>query len=106
MSDRLRVRRARHGALARDLPVADGQFDQSGLRVVMRYDFRLLLRDVGKALYQRIADALVVAAAGALEKRLVGGVLHERVLEGVARACPEPTTVRQPRLNERVERRR
>ena len=77
------------GALQRPpsggLPIGNGLLDQAGLGVVLRQQLRSGVDDLGKVGFQSGGDALVVLLAGALQKRLVGGVLDESVLEAVGR---------------------
>ena len=56
---------------------------QAGLGEVVRYDLRRGVRLGGEPLLQGTGDGGVELLAPSLEHRLVGGILHQRVLEGV-----------------------
>src|SRR5262249_45498572 len=79
------IRRALESPLAGLLPIRNGLRGAPCLGVVMRQQFRLLLTRLGKPLRQHLRNLLVVLASGPPEQRRIGGILHQGVLEAVAR---------------------
>jgi hypothetical protein len=73
-------------------PVADRLLRQPGLRAVLGKRRGLGRRNLGKLLFKRRGDAGMQLLAPAAQQRTVGGVLHQRVLEGIFRigGCPAP----------------
>jgi hypothetical protein len=51
----------------------------------MRHQLRLGARHLGKPILQQLCRPLVILLAGALQQRLVSGILYQRMLEQVAR---------------------
>ncbi|WP_410969709.1 hypothetical protein, partial [Salmonella sp. SAL4450] len=51
--------------------------------VVVRQEFGLCFRRVGKPLGQHLSNALVILLARTLQQRLVRGILNQRMLEDV-----------------------
>src|SRR6266566_5085101 len=79
------MRRALESALPGPLPIEQSLRMQAGCCVMLRQQFWLRLGGLGEALGQHLSNALVVLLPGALEQRLVGRILDERVLERVGR---------------------
>jgi hypothetical protein len=77
------IGRALGGFLPGLLPVGKSLPHESRLGVVMREEFGLGLFDVSNFLLQHLSDLLVISLTGALEQRLIGRVLNERVLEEI-----------------------
>ncbi|MGH7288625.1 MAG: hypothetical protein ACREI8_11470 [Myxococcota bacterium] len=61
----------------------------------MRDPLGLRLHQVREALLQRLRDALVMTLARALEQRLVGRLLDQRMLEDEQRVGRSPALVEQ-----------
>ena len=64
---------------------------------MMGEQFRLRLFGLREALLQHLGDLLVILLAFALEQRLIGGVLNQRVLEEIRRLRRQPTLIDQLR---------
>ena len=67
---------------------------------MLRQHFRLSLADVRESLFQSLGDAGVQLLAPALEHRLVGSVLDQRMLEGVGRLGRRATAENQLRADQ------
>jgi hypothetical protein len=80
---RFLIGRPLNGLLARPLPVANRLRTEARLCVMMRYQFRLSLSNLGKLRRQHLCNALMVLLACALQERLIGGIVDEGVLEEV-----------------------
>ena len=76
--------------LPRPLPVADRLLREPRLRVVVRQQLGLRLDDLGKLRLQHLGNALVVLLPRALEQRLIGRLLDQRMLEDVRRLRWQP----------------
>ena len=85
MRDRLLERRAAQREVARLAPIFDRRFGQTRLREVMGEQFRLGLDNVGEFFAQGLGVLLVQDLPAALQQAFVRSILHERVLERVAR---------------------
>ena len=72
-------------------------------RIVMRDQLGLSADDVGVAGFEKLRDLAVIVLARASQQRLVRSVLHQRVLEDVARTRPAPALVEQLGVDEAVE---
>ena len=83
--DRLGHRRARERLLPGLLPVVDRPLGEPRLGAVPGEQLGLRVHRLGEALLQRPDDAGMQLLPLRLEQALVGGVPHQRVLEGVAR---------------------
>jgi hypothetical protein len=83
------------GALASALPVRHRLLRQACLRVVMRHQLWLGLGRGGKVLDKGLGNALVILPAGAPQQCLIGGVLHQGMLEGVGGLGSLPILVHQ-----------
>ena len=64
----------------------DGPLRVSGFGVVMGEEFWVRFHSFLKALLQEFGNALVTFLPGALQERLIGGVLDQGMLEDVPRA--------------------
>ena len=80
------VRRLARRGHAGFVPVGDCLRRAVRLRVVMRHQFRLRARHLGKAILQQLCHLLVILLAGAFQQRLVSRILDKRMFEEVARA--------------------
>jgi hypothetical protein len=85
MADGFEIGRAFGGALAGFQPIADGTLDLASFRQMMRQEFRLTRDPLGKAPLHDFGDARMQLLPIAAQKRAVGGILHQSVLEGVNR---------------------
>ena len=72
VADGFQIRRAVARVLARPLPVGNGLLREARLRVVVRQQFRLRLRRVGKPLRQHLRNALMVLLTCTPQQRLIG----------------------------------
>ena len=77
--------RARKRQFRRLQPIARRRLGEPGLGVMMRDDRRRGLDLVGETLHQRPRDVGMDALAAAAQQRGIGRVLHQRMLEDVAR---------------------
>ena len=75
------MRGARFSALTGMLPGAHGQLGCASLGVMVRQQFGLGSYGLGEALTQRLSGLLMEVLPGAMEQRLVGDLLDERMLE-------------------------
>src|SRR5579862_6414680 len=86
-------RRSRQRPLTRFAPEERGPLDQSCLATMTREQFRLVLGDIGEPGLKHFRDARVKRASRLAKQRPVGRVLHQRMLEQIARvgryALPE-----------------
>ena len=85
MGDRFDMSQASGRILAGLQPLIDRAFGVASSRQVMGEQFRLALDKIGEMLFQRRRDARVQFLPSPAQKCRVGGVLHQRVLEGVSR---------------------
>ena len=81
--------------LTRTLPVRDGLGPEAGFCVMMGYQLRLGLGNVGKLRRQHLGNMLMILLARALQERLVGGILDEGVLEDLLAARRQTALVDQ-----------
>src|SRR5262245_45310931 len=81
MSDCFCIRRALDGTLTSPLPVCESRLAEAGLRIMMRYQLRLGLGNLGELCRQRLSNTLMVLLPRALQQRLIGGILDEGMLE-------------------------
>ena len=95
MADGFEICRAFGGALAGFQPIADGTFDQSSFREMVRQEFRLTRNPLGKAPLHDFGDARVQLLPIAAQKRAVSSVLHQSVLKGVNGLWWRPALERQ-----------
>jgi len=86
VTDRFHVRRSLDGSFPGVQPVRQGLFHETRLGVVMRQQLGLSVFGFGKALFQRPGDLLVILLPLALEQRLIGCILDQRMLK-TYRAC-------------------
>ena len=84
MRDRLRVGEAGAGMLCRKTPVDGRLLEDRGFRVVMGECLRRGPGNIGEGGEQRFGDAAVDRLPLGLEQAVVGGVLHQCVLEHIA----------------------
>ena len=82
VSDRLAVLRALAGALAGGEPAGDGPLGVACLGPVVRDQLGRVARLLRELLLQRLRDLRVQLVPPAAQQRLVGDLLHQRVLEG------------------------
>ena len=79
--------------LSRLAPQARSLLDQAGLGAVMRQELRLALGDLGELAFEGFGDTGVKRASRLAQQRAIGRVLHQRMLEQIARmrrhALPE-----------------
>ena len=85
MSDGFHVGRASSGQLAGAAPIRDRAFAKAAIREVSGQHFGLGIADLGELSLERFSDMRMQLLTLRLEKRLVRGVLHQRMLEGVGR---------------------
>src|SRR5262245_46179741 len=85
MRDGFGERHARQRQLGGLLPQRDRGGQLPSFRVVMRQDIRLAVPELGDALLDYPSDLGVQLLAASLEQRVVGGVLHQCMLESVDR---------------------
>ncbi len=85
MRDRLLERRATKREIARLAPVFDLGLGEARLREVMSYQFRFSLDDTSEFFAQGFGDAPMQDLPPGPQQAFVSRVLHERVLEAVAR---------------------
>ena len=95
VTDRLYVGRALAGSLPCPLPIRDRLLNQSSLGVMMGKEFRLRFLDVRETRFQHLRNLLVILLAFALEQRLIGRVLNQRMLEEVGCLRREPALIEQ-----------
>jgi hypothetical protein len=100
VSNGFHVGTAASGQLACAAPVRNRPSRQARLGKMLRQHFRLSLTDVREFLFQRLGDAGVQLLAPALEHRLVGSVLNQRMLEGVGRLGRRATAENQLRADQ------
>ena len=103
MPDPLDVGRAFDRSLAGFQHLADGMLNLPRLSEVMRQQFRLAHTSLWKVPLQRLGDASMQPLPVGAQKGIVGGVLHERVLESVGGAWPRSTLKDQFRRDQPVE---
>jgi hypothetical protein len=92
--DGFQVGRTLQRLLPGPLPIGDGLRTEPGFGVVLRDQFGLGLDDLGKLRGQHLGNALVILLTGALQQRLIGGILNERGLEAVGGLWWQPPPVR------------
>ena len=90
MADRFGIGRALARSLPCLLPVGNGLRYEPRLGVVMRDQLGLGLDGLRKLLLQHLSDLLVILLPGALEQRLIGRILHQGMLEEIARLRRQP----------------
>ena len=101
---RLRVGAALERELARALPGRDRRLGLACRGPVLRQELRSLRRHVGEALREDLGHPPVQLTSPRPQQRLVGRLLHERVLEEIRRIGREPARVEQLRARELFER--
>ena len=69
----------------------------------MRQQFGLGLHGLRKLRLQHLRNTLVVLLPGALEERLIGGLLDQRMLEDIRRLRWQPLLVQELRLHQLVQ---
>ena len=102
--DRLLGRAARHREVARLAPELDRLLVEPGLCVVIGDQLGIGLHDLGKIGGQRARDAAVDLLAARPQQRVVGGLLHQGVLEGVGGVRRIAAPEHEARLGQLVER--
>ena len=85
MRYRLAKRKALHGQFAGPPPVRGGGLEQTRGRIMVSQQLRLGVSALGPALFERLRDLAVDRHPLALQQRVVGGVLHEGMLERIHR---------------------
>src|SRR4029453_2630355 len=85
VADCLEVGGALEGSLAGPLPMGNSRCAEARLGVVMGEQFGLSFHRLWKLGLQHLRNALVILLPGALEERLIGGLLDEGMLEDVRR---------------------
>ena len=93
-------RHALQRQLASLLPERNGGFGEARRGEVMGQHLGLGVLDVREALLDHPRDLAVQLLSSALEQRVVGRVLHQRVLEGVGGIGRRAAAERQPRLGQ------
>jgi hypothetical protein len=83
LTDRFNIGRALDASLPCPPPVTNGWPTEARLRTVMREPFGLYLGGLGKPLGSYLRGPLVVLLPGPLQQRLVGRLLHERMLNSL-----------------------
>src|SRR6516164_1636809 len=83
MGNRFHMGGTLDGALTSFLPIAHRLCNEPCCRTVMRQQFWLSLSNLRKLGFQDLSDTLVVVLPRALQQRLVGCLLNQRVLKGV-----------------------
>src|SRR5262245_15854102 len=81
------------------LPVSDGLLMELRLRIMIRQEFWLLPGGLREAFHQCLDNLCVVLLSGALEQRLIGRLLNERMFEGVCRLGTCAALVQQSGLD-------
>ena len=100
VTDRFDIGRALHGAEPGPLPVTHGGRTEAGLREVMGEQLGLRFDGFGKPLDQYLRDPLVILLPVALQQRLIGGILNERMPERVDDVGGQAPPVEQSGLHE------
>ena len=100
MCDRLGERHMPERQAARLLPQRDRLVGQFRLGVVVRQQFGLGRLNVRETLLDHSGDLAVQFLPAPSEQRIVGGILHQCVLEGVKRIGRRALLERQPRGGE------
>ena len=90
--------------LARALPQRYRGFDLPCRRQVVRQQFRFGIFGRGKVFFEHSRDLGVQRPAPSLEQRVVGGILHQGVLEGVDGIGQVAAPERESRFGQLVER--
>jgi hypothetical protein len=98
--NRFQVGRARHGTLVCPLPEDNSLLREAGLGVVVGQQFGLRLDDLGEAFCQHLGNALVTLLTGALQQRLVCGLLDEGMFEEIACLRRTPPLLEQFSIHE------
>src|SRR5262245_39112504 len=83
MLDGLGVRRAAEREMTSLEPIVDGRVNEAGFREVVRHDFGLARRDLGKLLLEGARNLAMQLMPSALEQALIGRIPHKRMLEAV-----------------------
>ena len=84
--DRLLMSLPARGMIRGTLPVGDRPFRQARLAQVVGDEFGLAGNHIGVASFENLCDPRMQVLPAALEQAPIGGVAHQRVLEGVGRA--------------------
>src|SRR5215471_19895976 len=93
MLDGLDIGAGTQSALAGGKPIVDRPLDQSAFRTMMREELGLRDHWLWEALLEHLGYASMQLSPRTTQQCAVGGVLHERVLEGVfcvGRSPPPP----------------
>ena len=98
--DGFRIRRSFVSTLARVLPVTDGLLNQARLGAMVGEQFGLDLGRLRKSLGKHLSDPLMELLASALQQRMVGRLLDQRMLEGVDRVRRGAAPVHEFRIHE------
>src|SRR5690348_9488429 len=101
MSGRLGMSGSRNTAQAGPAPPLDGLIGQASLCEMMRQELRLGTSDIGELLLKNPADPRVQLLALAAQQSAVGGVPHQRMLEGIDRIRWRTPAEGQPRGDQR-----
>ena len=84
-------------------PVRHRALIQRGLREVTSQQFRPVGHDVGELLLQHLRDLGMQLLALRFEQRVVGGVLHQRMLEGIGRCRWRTLAEDQSRIDQLLQ---
>ena len=95
MADRLDVGGALERPLTRPLPMGHRRCAEARLGVMMCQQFGLGLHRLGKLRLQHLRNTLVVLLPCALQERLIGGLLDQRMLEDIRRLGWQPLLVEE-----------
>ena len=83
MADRFEVGKALGGMLAGFQPLIDRALGIAGARQMMGQEFWLALDEIGEILLQRRRDPSMQLLPPSAQQHVIGGVLHQRMLESV-----------------------
>ncbi len=103
--DRLHIGRTLDGSFAGALPMRDRRYRLTGLRIVMREQFRFAVRDLGMFPHQRLGDRAMQPLPLAMQQPLVCCISDQGVLEDIALRDRRTATEHQLGRHEIVERR-
>src|SRR6202045_550252 len=83
MADRFEVGKALGGMLAGFQPLIDRALGIAAARQMMGQEFWLALDEIGEILLQRRRDPSMQLLPPSAQQHVIGGVLHQRMLESV-----------------------
>src|SRR5262249_29840548 len=104
MADRFEVGRALGGMLAGFEPLIDRALGVAGSRQMMRKEFGSALDDIREIPFQCGRYASVPLLSPSAQQDVVGGVLHQRMLEEVGGMWRGPAAKQQSCISELIQR--